>query len=366
MENNKSVDRDAKIENKKIEKLLDFLKEFKKACENKSKQSSQVNVKGHIVWKETSESTPKGNKDKKNNENLDENFIFESTEFDFSESSFKELASVNISKIESLMKRDEIEFKINQRLPQDSYGCGSIDDFEILQTYMDAITNEITTNRKKGLIKTDKFGNKKIKEGTSLAIRFSMSRNGKKEEATFISIINLRNVLKKSNGKYILDLDKKIKSIGLSKNKLIIELDHFNFVTFGSEIFIINTAYFFYLFMPTKNLLNEIKKNRSNMEKSIEGVDYLIDYAEKNAVHTRELYYFVSKGSKIPDREEIDEQLEIMKKTAKRKVFFTLDKDNRIICTEENAKLIMSYISEKLGLRFSDKEILNLESVSKV
>jgi DNA-binding PadR family transcriptional regulator len=75
--------------------------------------------------------------------------------------------------------------------------------------------------------------------------------------------------------------------------------------------------------------------------------------------------YFVIKNSKIPDESTILNDLELMRKYNKNKVLFQFE-ENRIICTKDTAKLVLSYISDKLGLRFSDKEILNLESVTNI
>lgn len=352
-----------------IDNLIDFMERFEKCSDSKDDEDMQVDIRGHFVWKSKKRSTKEEGRSGENGdsdtEGDGEDYDLMSTQFDFNRVSFKEIAESGRKKLNSLKaSKKGAPFKIQEKLPQEDYGYAPIDDYPILKEYIESLGKSFTSNYKKGLSK---------KEGTSLAVRFSMWKNKKdgeknneeKEEATFISLISFKNLLAKNRGKVLLDLDRKFKAMTMSGKQVVIDLDSFDVVVYGGKIFVINSTYFFYMFMPAKKLLEEIKRKKTDMEKSIQNVNHLIEYAAKNPMHTRELYYFVIKNSKIPDESTILNDLELMRKYNKNKVLFQFE-ENRIICTKDTAKLVLSYISDKLGLRFSDKEILNLESVTNI
>lgn len=367
MVNKKMSDEKGEVEMKEIDKLMDFLERFRKDCESR-KEDIQTYVKGHIVWKE--KKTIQHNVNLKKDKDIDSDemkeddvdFTFMSTEFEFTPDSFKDLANANISKLGSFRKFDERAFQINERLPHGSYGYVSNLDSNLLIDYLSSLTSTFTSNYKKGLIQKGRKGGRKIKDGTSLAITFMRNE----EKATFINLINLKNALAKNRAKIILNLDKKFKAMKISTDSLIMESDAFNCVVFGSELFVFNSSYFFYMFMPTKVLLREIDKRKSEMDMTLVNKEYLISYAEKTAAHTRDLYYFLAKDSKIPDKNVIENDLKIMKDAGVNNNIFTLNEKNMIICSEENAGLILAYISKKLGLRISDKRLINVESATNV
>lgn len=372
MVNKKISDEKGEVEKKEIDKLIDFLERFKEDCEIK-KGDIQTYVKGHIVWKEKKtirrNTNVKKDKDKDSDEMKEDDvdFIYLSTEFEFSPDSFKDLANANISKLSSLRKLDERVFKINERLPHGSYGyISNLDpnnlDTNLLTSYLSSLTETFTSNYKEGLIQKKEGGKegRKIKDGTSLAITFMRNE----EKATFINLINLKNALTKSRAKIILNLDKKFKAMKISPDSLIMESDVFNCVVFGDELFVFNSSHFFYMFMPTKVLLKEIETRKSEMDETLVNKEHVISYAEKNAAHARDLYYFLAKGSKIPEKDEIEKDLKIMKEAGVDGDIFTLNENNMIICSKENAGLVLAYISKKLGLRISDKRLVNVESAT--
>lgn len=354
---------------KKIDELIDFLRRFLENSTNKNDDKIQIDAKGHIVWKEKLKPKAK-NKGKEVKEDASkdgegkyrEDLTFASTEFKFEDSSFLDLGYVIKAKLRTIRKQDEKSFQINEKLPQGSYGYENDWKYDILTDYLNSLTSSFTSNYKKNLIEKDKKGHKKVKEGTSSAVTLIINDNGMQEEATFINLLNVKSTIAKNRGKIIVDLDKKIKTQRITKDLIILEPDVFNCAIFGNKLFVFNSAYFFYMFVPRSILLKEIEARRGEMDKSLVNAEKLISYAEKMPSHTRDLYYFVAKGSAIPDRNTIEHDIKLIRDAGVKNDIFRLDQNDKLICDDKNAGLVLSYISRKLGLRISDKRLLNVEA----
>lgn len=366
-ENTKNVDN--KDETKEIDKLICFLDRFINASKNENDDNIQVDAKGHIAWIERTmvkidegikKSDPfpsEGDEEEKEYDNLS----FYSIGFEFQRDDFTALATVIKSKLKKLKNYNEMKFNINQRLPQDFYGYGKKSEYPILIKYLESINGSITSNYRKDLVKRRQNGKISIKPGTSTSIVIKINENGKSEEATFINRINIQNALSKSRGKVIVDLNKKFKAQRISQNIFILEPDVFFCATLGDDLFVFNLPYFFYNFVPTSILIKDIEKRTNEIENSVSNAQHLIKYARKMPAHVRDLYFFIESKSKIPDKDTITKDIEIMKQAGVSDDMFELTSDNKINCTEENAALVLSYISRKLGLRISDKRLVNVE-----
>ncbi len=151
----------------------------------------------------------------------------------------------------------------------------------------------------------------------------------------------------------------------LAQRFVIIEPDNFDCAVFGDKLFVFHPVNFYYLFVPTDILKESILEKREEIGETISDPDMLISAANRPS-KVRDLYYFVSQGSKIPEKEEIKKDLEILNQYGVKEKLFSITEDNKITCTEENASLVLSYISKKLGLRISDKRLLNVEASSQL
>ncbi|MCL4420988.1 MAG: hypothetical protein M1477_04800 [Candidatus Thermoplasmatota archaeon] len=370
--NAKNVDN--KEKNKEIDKLIAFLERFIVASKNGNKDDIQVDAKGHIAWKETlKEKVKEGSKEsdayhseESEEEKESDSFAFYSILFEFKRDDFATLATVIESKLKKLRKNEEVNFNVNQRLFQGFYGHGRKSEYRILIEYLESLNGSFTSNYKKDLVKRDKNGKVTTKSGTSISIRIKINENDKSEEATFINLIDVKNALSKSRGKVIVDLSKEFKAQKISQNIFILSPDVFFCAILGDDLFVFNLPYFFYMFVPTPILMKEIEKRKSEMESSVVDSQNLIEYARKMPAHVRDLYFFIESGSKIPDKDTIMEDIQIMKRAGVSDDMLTLTSDNKINCTEANAALVLSYVSKKLGLRISDKRLVNVEASTNV
>ena len=371
-ENNKeAVDKE---KNKELDKLIKFLDRFIVCGENTKNGTIEVDAEGHVAWKEIkgSQINEKSNANAGNEEgNEDEdkeydNFDFYSIQLEFKRKDVNGLAKVIRSRLKKLIKFDEVSFNVNQRLTQDAYGYADKSNYPILIKYIESLKRSSTSHYRKDLVKKNKNGKMIVKPGTSISIRLEFNENGKREEATFINLINIRNALSKTRGKVIVDINETFKAQKLSDNIFILEPDIFFCAIFGDDLFIFNLPYFFYMFVPTPILMKHIESRKKEMEKTVVNSEYLIKYAKKMPAHVRDLYFFIENASKIPEKETIEKDINIMKNAGVEGDIFELSEDNKITCTEKNAGLILSYISKKLGLRISDKRLVNVEASTNV
>ena len=113
-------------------------------------------------------------------------------------------------------------------------------------------------------------------------------------------------------------------------------------------------------------LIKDIEARKKEMENTIDNSDYVITYAKKMPAYVRDLYFFIESQSKIPDKDTITKDIQIMKDAGVSEDIFELSAENKIICTEKNAGLVLSYVSKKLGLRISDKRLVNVEASTNI
>ncbi len=347
MSSNSISENEGNEENKVIRELIDFFHDF---------ETSNNTVFGHVVWKKRIKTT------KVSGEGLDPESVekpnFRSTEYAF-ESDLGITVAKAIEEKLSKIHYDELKFQLNKRLPNESYGVEEGWNYEILREYLGSLTSSSTSDDKKDLVFKDKDGHKRIEDGTSIALRFVKFSENKRKEAVFIKLLNIKHALARSKQRVILDLKKEIRARSIGEY-IIIEPDNFDCAVFEDKLFMFHSSYFYYLFVPTQFLSKEIEKKKIEMEKTIQNPEYLISFAKLPA-HTRDLYYF-SQNSKIPSKKEILLDLKLMEPANNKEKLFELSADNKIICTKENAGLVLSYVCKKLGLRISDKRLLNVES----
>lgn len=356
-----------KQESKEIDKLINFLEDFTKVPED-NRKITNLKLHGHIVWKGKDKSHRRKKQDSTNtnaaasNDTPKENFEFDATDFEFNDKVKNDIAITIKEKLVRSKNLDEEQFQVNRRLPSGSYGYQNTweQSYGSLGSYIDALSISSTSKDKKGLMTKGGNGKKILQNSSSFAIRFVKNANGEKKQLIFIKLLNMKNALSKSKRKIILDLDELSKSQSLL-NSVIIEPDTFDCAVFGNELFVFHPVYFYYLFVPTDILKERIKEKREDIGKSISDPDLLISAANKPS-KIRDLYYFVSQDSKIPEKEEIENDLKILKQYGVKQKLFSITEDDKIECTKENASLVLSYISKKLGLRISDRRLLNVEA----
>ncbi len=364
---NKDID-ECKNNNKKIANLIHLLE---KAIEfGEKKDNNHFALHGHIVWKEEIKHNKGGaNESKKENDAPDgkgvqgEDFEFHSTEFSFDEDLKLSTASLIKSKLEEYCKKEDIEeavFNVNTRLPSDSYGCQENWNYPLLKNYLNTLASESTSKDKKGLFTKDRKGNPVIKEGTSFALRLVVQIDEKIEEIIFVKLINFKNAYSKSKKRLLIDIEKLSKAQNLGKF-VVLEPDSFDCAIYGNMLFVFHISRFFYLFVPIEVVRNVVGSRLNEMEISIVNPKILYSHA-KNPFKMRDLFYFISQGCEIPDREEIEKNIKFMRDSGVKGDLFDLTEDNKIICTEENANLVLSYIAKKLGLRIFDKRLGNVEA----
>ena len=360
MDENKSSETTSDTNGKQLNKVKEFLDKFISEAEN-NPHGNNIQALGHVIWKENMRHRPK--KEPKGKDGDDE-FEFYSTQFEFSEDSAASIGKTINEKLERLIKWDEEEFRINQKLTHGSYGYEKDWEYDVLNDYLHSM-NASTSKNKRKLITKEK-GNKKVKEGTSLAIQFIRMEAGKQVSIFFIILINLRSALSKSSKKILLNLDKLSKAQKVASEVLVIEPDSFHCIVFDKDLFVFNQIYFYYLFVPTIVLQSEIEESRSKIETGINNIDSLISYAKRNPAHVRDLYYFVSKGAQIPDIKVINEDLQIIKMAGVQRALFTINNQGKIDCNEQNAGLVLSYLAKKLGLNITDKRLMNIEASTNI
>lgn len=356
---------------KEIDGLLEFLKEFRGA-QRGSEAPSGISCCGHIVWKEKDKKKKANNKkpdeaSENADESSEENSRFLATEFEFESSSIKVLADIIYEKLDAYKKYDEVESSVNKRLVAESYGYVKEwwQSYGILASYHGALTASSTSNNKKGLVSEGKNGRKELEKGSSFAIRFVKDSNGGRQEAVFIKLLKMKNALSSSRKKLILDLDRLSKAQNIT-NSVIIEPDSFDCAIFGDRLFIFHQVHFYYLFVPTNILRGVIMEHRNEIGKAVTDPDPLIREANKHPSKTRDLYYFVSNGSKIPEKNEIERDLGIIRNANPNRTLFEVKEDGRIDCDEDNASLVLAYISKKMGISISDKELISIEASSRI
>ena len=360
-----------KGEPKELDKLIDFLEDFTKVPEG-NKKNTNLKLHGHLVWKEKDKSTKQKNQDNKNTNAtattnvMNESFHFNATDFEFSDKLRREIAITIKDKLSHVRNQSEEQFQVNIRLPSDSYGYQNSwgKSYNALVSYIGALSDSSTSKDKKGLIVDGKTDKKTLKSISSFATRFVKNTGNGNSELIFIKLLNMKNALSNSKRKIVLDLDKLSNAQSLV-NSVVIEPDTFDCAVFGDQLFVFHPAYFYYLFVPTDILKERIIERKEEIGNTISEPDLLI-FAANIPSRVRDLYYFVSQGSKIPEKEEIKKDLEILEKYGVEEKLFSLTEDNKIKCTEENAPLVLSYISKKLGLRISDKRLLNVEASSQL
>lgn len=359
------VDKNEEIP-KEIDGLFGFLESFR-GVQGSSEASSGISCYGHIVWKKKDKKQKANNKksdETKENadESSEENLSFLATEFEFETRAIKALSDIIFEKLREYKKQNEVEFSVNKRLDTGSYGHVKEwkQSYNLLASYYGALTEQSTSNDKKGLVSKGKHGQKELEKGSSFAMRFVKESNGERQEAVFIKLLYMKKALSSSKKKLILNLDKLSKAQNIN-NSVIIEPDTFDCAIFGDRLFIFHQIHFYYLFVPNSILKGIIMEHRDEIGKAITDPEPLINEANKNTGKIRDLYYFVSNKSKIPERAEIEKDLGIIRNVNPDRKLFEITEDGRINCNEENAGLVLSYISRKLGLRISDKRLVNVE-----
>ena len=361
MDENNSSRTTSDTSGKQLDKVKEFLGKFIAEAERNNSNSSNILARGHVVWKENLKNRPK--KEAKEKEN-DEAFKFYSTQFDFSKDFALSIAKTINEKLEQLIELDQQEFKVNQKMTHGSYGYDNNWKYDVLEDYLKSMSS-LTSKDKMNLI-TEEEGRKKIKGGTSLAIEFIRMEDGKQVSIFFIILINLKNALSKSSKKILINLDKLSETKKIARDTLVIEPDSFDCIVFDKDLFVFNQIYFYYLFVPTSKLESEIEESKSKMEKGINNLDSLISYAKKNPAHVRDLYYFVSKEARIPDIKVIQSDLKVIQTAGVKRALFTITKDGKIDCNEDNAGLVLSYLVKKLGLNITDRRLMNVEASTEV
>ncbi len=353
---------------KEIDKLIDFLEDFTNETED-NKKNTHLKLHGHLVWKEKDKRDKQKKQDNSNanDRTTTESFKFNTTDFLFRDKVRKDIANTIKDKLSDIKKhKEEEEFQVNKRLPSDSYGYQNSwgKSYNALFSYIDVLSNSSTSTDKKGLLKENKNSEKRNQDISSFTIRFLKNTGNGNEELIFIKLLNLKHALSKSKRKIILNLDQLSNSQSLV-DSVIIEPDNFDCAVFGDKLFVFHPVNFYYLFVPTDILKESILEKREEIGETISDPDMLISAANRPS-KVRDLYYFVSQGSKIPEKEEIKKDLEILNQYGVKEKLFSITEDNKITCTEENASLVLSYISKKLGLRISDKRLLNVEASSQL
>lgn len=350
-------------EPKEIDKLINFLEDFTNEPED-NKKNTNLKLHGHLVWKEKDKSNNQEKRDSNNTNGTatNESFKFNTTDFEFRDKVREEIAATIKDKLSKIKKHKEEEFQVNKRLPSDSYGYQNSwgQSYNKLVSYIDVLSNSSTSTDKKGLVKGNKKSKKTLLDSSSFATRFVKNTGNGNEELIFIKLLNVKHALSKSKRKIIIDLDKLSNSQSLV-DSVIIEPDTFDCAVFGDQLFVFHPVNFYYLFVPTDILKESILEKKEEIGETISDPDVLISAANRPS-KVRDLYYFVSQGSKIPEKEEIKKDLEILNQYGVKEKLFSITEDNKIKCTEENASLVLSYISKKLGLRISDKRLLNVEA----
>ena len=356
---------------KEIEELIGFL-EGLRGVKDGGDAPSGISCYGHIVWKKKDKMKKADNKNSdeaKGNadERAEESLSFLATEFEFETRAIKSLSDIIYEKLKVYEEQDETEFSVNKRLAAESYGYVKEwkQVYHILMSYYSAVTEQSTSNNKKGLVSKDKDGKKELEKGSSFAMRFVKISSEGRQEAIFIKLLNMKNALTSSKKKLILDLDKLSKAQNI-KNSVIIEPDAFDCAIFGDKLFIFDQVYFYYLFVPTSLLKGVIMDHRDEIGKVITNPDPLIKEASKNAGKIRDLYYFVSNESKIPQRGEIEKDLGVIRNVNPNRKLFEITGDGKIDCNKENAGLVLAYISRKMGLSIRDKELISIEASSRI
>lgn len=361
MDRNSYSENTPKTNEKQLNKVKEFLSKFIAEVKLNNSKSNNILARGHLVWKENLKNRPKKETEEKED---DEAFKFYSTEFDFSKDFALSLANTIYEKLEQLIKLDQQDFTVNQKMTHESYGYENNWKYDVLEDYLKSMCS-LTSKDKKNLI-TEGDGRKKVKAGTSLALEFIRWDDGKQVRIFFIILINLKNALSKSSKKILLNLDKLSETKKIENDTLIIEPDSFDCIVFEKELFVFNQIYFYYLFFPIRLLESEIEKSRSKIEKSINNSDSLISYAKKNPAHVRDLYYFVSKEAQIPPVKMIEDDLKVIQTAGVKRSLFTITTDGRIDCNEHNAGLVLSYLVKKLGLKIHDRRLMNVEASTDV
>lgn len=354
---------------KQIAVLTNFLKEFIKEGKT-NKESPNIKVLGHLVWKlKIKKSAEDEDKKGSNVNSADENedFDYNATEFTFSGELSINIAELILEKLEKQFrnKYSEVEFEVNKKLFQRTYGYKKEWSYPLMEKYLKSF-NSSTSRDKKNLISIDK-GKRKIRDGTSIALEFKKVIDGTQESLVFINLVNLKNTLSNNKRKIILNLDKLSKAERISQDILILEPDKFDCAVCGDELFVFNLTYFQYMFEPIEELKKLIRSNQDEMEKnSIINSEALITYSERDHNYVRDLSYFVGAGAKIDSPDKIKSDIEFIKPYTKSENLFDVSDDGRIICNENNAGLVLSYISKKMGLLVSDRRLRNIEASSEI
>lgn len=203
---------------------------------------------------------------------------------------------------------------------------------------------------------------------------FSLSKENKPHIIAYIITISHKTdnnystikVIKKMNLVRILSKNKKKAQIGLTKGTVkgmpsdlvLISPESFDVVVLDDTAFVFDERNFHFLFSEPEYLKNKVTENSEKLDSSFTGGDILISYAARNPSILRGLYHVLNRQKPIHIARDKVSAIEnkIKVKTGISDTIFEYSNE-KIVCTEDNAKYIYWLIAKKYGLNMIDDDI---------
>lgn len=174
--------------------------------------------------------------------------------------------------------------------------------------------------------------------------------------------LNMTNLLSTHKRKLEVGLKrKKIKRI--EEGVILISPESMDVVCVDDSAYILSEQHFHFLFSGTTFLKGEVEKKKSKLEKYVDDVDMLINYAGSNANIIRGLYHIVT-----DDKMTAIDRGKISGINTKYKQKYGADKgplvlkDGKLKCDEKSIKYVYWYLGAKFGQNLITEDLFGIGS----
>ena len=182
--------------------------------------------------------------------------------------------------------------------------------------------------------------------------------SGKDLQLKVIKKLNLASILSKNKHRAEVGLIKGVVK-GVPEDLVIMSPEAMDVIAYEDTAFIFNEINFHFLFSGSELLKEEIEKNKSIFQSSLQESEKLIEYAKKNPSILRGVYHLATANKNISINQnkalDIERRIQAVNKTTTK--IFDFDPSGKIVCTDSNVKYVYWLLAKKYALSLVDDEL---------